>query len=80
MLGDLRKRLEDKHIGLEVSDEAKELIVEQGYDPNFGARPLRRYIQSRIETLAAKKIIGSDISAGDTISIGTDGNGGFTVE
>ena len=79
MLNDLRKRLDDKHIKLEVSPAAKELIVEQGYDPNFGARPLRRYIQSRIETLAAKKIIASDISAGDTISIDVD-DGRFIVE
>ena len=75
MLADLQKRLDDKHIRINVSEAAKNYIVECGYDPNFGARPLRRFIQSRIETLAAKKIIGSNLSAGDTIDIDLDING-----
>ncbi|MBQ8297110.1 MAG: ATP-dependent chaperone ClpB [Ruminococcus sp.] len=69
MLLDLQKRLDDKHIKINISDEAKDYIVECGYDPNFGARPLRRFIQRNVETLIAKKIIGSNISAGDTIEI-----------
>ena len=69
MLDDLQKRLDDKHIKLTVNDEAKQFIVENGYDANFGARPLRRFIQSRVETLVAKKIIESDLSAGDIIEI-----------
>lgn len=69
MLADLQKRLDDKHIKLNVKDEAKKFIVDNGYDANFGARPLRRFIQSKVETLVAKKIIECDLSAGDTISI-----------
>jgi len=69
MISDLQKRLDDKHIKINVSDEAKEYIVECGYDSNFGARPLRRFIQRNIETLAAKKIIGCNLSAGDSIDI-----------
>ncbi|MBQ3947183.1 MAG: ATP-dependent chaperone ClpB [Ruminococcus sp.] len=80
MLADLQKRLDDKHIRINVSDEAKNYIVECGYDPNFGARPLRRFIQSKIETLAARKIISSDLSAGDTIDIDIDENGCLYAE
>jgi ATP-dependent Clp protease ATP-binding subunit ClpB len=78
MLADLQKRLDDKHLRLNVSDEAKNYIIERGYDPNFGARPLRRFIQSRLETLVAKEIISSDLSAGDTINIGVE-NDSLTV-
>lgn len=80
MLDDLRRRLSDKHLRLNVSDEAKSLIVERGYDPNFGARPLRRFIQSKVETLVAKKIISSDLSSGDVIEIGVDENGELCTE
>ena len=74
MLADLCKRLEDRHIGLTVSDAAKKYIADCGYDPNYGARPLRRFIQSKVETLAAKKIISCDLSAGDVICVDlTDG-------
>ncbi len=74
MIADLQKRLDDKHIRINVTDAAKNYIVECGYDPNFGARPLRRFIQSKVETLAAKRIIKGDLSAGDVIDIDlTDG-------
>ncbi len=69
MLDDLQKRLDDKHIKINVSPEAKAYIADCGYDPNFGARPLRRFIQSNVETLIAKKIIRSNLSAGDVINI-----------
>ena len=69
MLDDLQKRLDDKHLKLKVSDRAKDYIVECGYDPNFGARPLRRFIQTKVETLVAKLIISDSLSAGSVISI-----------
>ena len=69
MLKDLQKRLDDKHIRINVSEDAKNYIVDCGYDPNFGARPLRRFIQRKVETIVAKKIIGSNLSAGDTINV-----------
>jgi ATP-dependent Clp protease ATP-binding subunit ClpB len=74
MLGELQKRLDDKHIRINVTDAAKKHIVDCGYDVNFGARPLRRYIQRTVETLAAKCILGGGISAGDTITIDVDGD------
>ena len=74
MLADLQKRLDDKHIKLEVSDSAKSYIIDCGYDTSFGARPLRRFIQSHVETLIAKEIIKSNISAGDTIRIDMKGD------
>jgi ATP-dependent Clp protease ATP-binding subunit ClpB len=79
MLADLDKRLSEKHIRINVSEAAKNHIVECGYDPNFGARPLRRFIQSTVETLAAKKILRSDLSAGDVIEIDLE-NGVLTAD
>ena len=69
MLDDLRNRLDEKHISLTVSDEAKNYIIDCGYDPNFGARPLRRFIQRSVETLVARKLISDDLSSGDSIFI-----------
>ena len=69
MLADVQKRLDDKHIRVTVTDEAKEHIVDCGYDPSFGARPLRRFIQRKVETLIARKIIGEDIAPGTELEI-----------
>ncbi len=69
MLADLQKRLDDKHITLNISKEAKDYIADRGYDPNFGARPLRRFIQANVETLIARKIISANLSSGDVINI-----------
>lgn len=80
MLADLQKRLDDKHIRINVSEAAKNYIVECGYDPNFGARPLRRFIQRNVETLAAKRIIGGNLSAGDVIDIDIDANGKLVAD
>jgi ATP-dependent Clp protease ATP-binding subunit ClpB len=62
MLKDLRTRLADKQLTIEVSDKAKDYIIDHGFDPAFGARPLKRFIQSNVETLIAKKIIAADIA------------------
>ena len=69
MLADLQKRLDDKHISIEISPAAKDYIIECGYDQNFGARPLRRFIQRKVETLVAKQIISKNMSAGETIRV-----------
>ena len=69
MLAQLRKRLADRSLGLEVTDKAKELIIDRGYDPAYGARPLRRYLQSSLETLVARKILSGDIDADSTITV-----------
>ncbi len=65
----LSERLEDKGLGLEITEEAKQLIIERGFDPVFGARPLKRYLQSAVETLIARKILAGDIPAGHTITV-----------
>ena len=78
MLSDLRERLAEKQLKLEVSDKAKELIIDNGFDPAFGARPLKRYIQSTVETMIAKKIIAANISDDNTIRIDA-GENGLTV-
>ncbi len=69
MAGGLRKRLAEKGLGLELSDAAKALIIERGYDPLYGARPLRRYLQSGAETLIAREILRGDIPSGGTLRL-----------
>jgi len=68
-LDDLRRRLADKQLNLAVTDAAKDFIIEEGYDPIYGARPLKRFIQSRVETLIAKEIIGGVHNTGDTLTV-----------
>ena len=79
LIKDLSSRLEDKQLKLEITPLAKDLIIENGYDPVYGARPLKRYLQSKIETMIAKTIIGQDLQPGNTIEIGAK-NGDFTVK
>lgn len=69
MLEDLRDRLAGKNLLLEVTEAAKDYIIEKGYDPNYGARPLKRLIQSEVETLIAREIIKKDIAAGSTLKV-----------
>lgn len=68
-IANLEKRLEDRLVKLRFTDDAKEHIVENGYDPVYGARPLKRYLQSRAETLIAKTLLSTDVSAGSTIVV-----------
>ena len=75
MLADLRKRLADKQLNLVVTDAAKDAIIDGGYDPIYGARPLKRYIQAHVETMIAKEIIGGAHVAGDTLTVDADTNG-----
>ena len=65
----LKKRLTDKTLGLEITDAAKQLIIEHGFDPVFGARPLKRYLQASVETLIAKTILSGEMEAGHVITI-----------
>ena len=65
----LKKRLADKTLGLEITDAAKQLIIERGFDPVFGARPLKRYLQASVETLIAKTILSGEMEAGHIITI-----------
>jgi len=75
MLDALRARLQDKQLTLEVTEAARDAIIEGGYDPVFGARPLKRYIQHHVETLIARRIIRDDPAPGSTIRIDVDDDG-----
>ena len=79
LIVDLAERLKDKQLKLEITPLAKDLIIENGYDPVYGARPLKRYLQSKIETMIARTILENDLQAGNTIEIGAK-NGDFTVK
>jgi ATP-dependent Clp protease ATP-binding subunit ClpB len=68
-MADLNRRLEDRDLHIALSDEAKSFIVEHGYDPVYGARPLKRYLQKNVETIAAKLILEGSVGEGDTIQI-----------
>lgn len=72
MLTDLRRRLEDKQLHLDVTEAAKNAIIDGGYDPIYGARPLKRYIQAHVETMIAKEIIAGAHGAGDTLTVDAD--------
>lgn len=74
IMADLNRRLSDRELQVELSDAAKQFIVDNAYDPVYGARPLKRYIQKYVETLSAKLILAGEVGAGDTIRIElTDG-------
>lgn len=69
MITDLNKRLSDREISIQLTPEAKDYIIEGGYDPVYGARPLKRFLQKSVETISARLILGGDIHEGDTILI-----------
>ena len=69
MMKDLNERLSDREISLELTPEAKDYIIDGGYDPVYGARPLKRFLQQHVETLAAREILSGEIHEGDTILI-----------
>ncbi len=73
LLEELNGRLKDRELTLTLTEQAKVFITEHGYDPVYGARPLKRYMQKHVETLAAKLILGGEAATGDTIVIDTDG-------
>ncbi|HAR70389.1 MAG TPA: ATP-dependent chaperone ClpB [Eubacterium sp.] len=72
MVADLNKRLADREVTIKLTSAAKDYIVENGYDPMYGARPLRRYLQKTVETLSAKLILSGNVDAGDEIVIDVD--------
>ena len=78
MVGELDKRLADQELSLELTEAAKNQVIENGYDPVYGARPLKRYLQKYVETLAARKILSGDVHAGDTLVLDVQ-NGEFIV-
>ena len=73
MVANLNKRISDRELSIEVTDEAADFIVEKGYDPIYGARPLKRFLQKHVETLAGRMILADEVKPGDVIVIDTDG-------
>lgn len=73
MVKELNKRLSDQELSLELTDDAKARVINEGYDPVYGARPLKRYLQKYVETLAARQILSGNIHAGDTIVLDVQG-------
>ena len=69
LLGDLNRRLADRQLSISLTDEAKQYVIENGYDPVYGARPLKRYLQQHVETLAARIILSGDVREGSVILI-----------
>ena len=69
MIENLKKRLEVKQLGLEITDSAKDYIIDAAYDPIYGARPLKRFLQQKVETLVARKIIEGNIDEGSTLVV-----------
>ena len=74
LIADIRKRLEDRRIDLEIADSAREFVAREGFDPVFGARPLRRYLQRELETRIGRGLIGGDICDGARVRVDA-GNG-----
>ena len=70
IIADLNKRLEDRQITIRLTDEAKNFVADEAYDPSYGARPIKRYIQKHVETLSARLILQDRVEEGDTIEIG----------
>ena len=79
LIADLRARLAEKSLSLEITPAARELIADNGYDPVYGARPLKRYLQSKAETLLAKAILSRDLHAGDVLTLDVGADGGLEV-
>ncbi len=75
LISRLAKRLEDRSLKLEVSDRAKDYIIDNGFDPMFGARPLKRYIQSHVETAVARTILSENLDINDTVFVDADESG-----
>ncbi len=78
LLKDLNKRLADRQLTIDLTDDAKQYVIDHGYDPVYGARPLKRFLQQNVETLAARIILGSEIHEGSTIVIETSPDGELT--
>ena len=75
LLEDLSRRLADRQLSMKLTEAAKQYLIDGGYDPVYGARPLKRFIQQKLETLMARKMIAEDLEPGTEIVIDYDGRG-----
>ena len=73
LLADVNKRLEDKELSIHLTDAAKSYVIEHGYEPAYGARPLKRYLTKHVDTLAARMILSGEVYPQDTIVIDEQG-------
>ena len=72
IIADLNRRLADRDLSLELTEDAKQFVVDNAYDPVYGARPLKRYIQKYVETATAKLILADGVDSGDTVLISAE--------
>ncbi|MBO7661830.1 MAG: ATP-dependent chaperone ClpB [Clostridia bacterium] len=79
MVENLNRRLEDKQLKVTLTSAAMEAVIDRGFDPVFGARPLKRYLQSKVETLIARKVIAADIGPGTTLTVDLDESGEIVI-
>ena len=79
MIASLNKRLEDKQLKVKLTDAALDTVIDRGFDPVFGARPLKRYLQSKVETLIARKVIAADVAPGTELIVDVDENGEIVI-
>ena len=79
MVKELNDRLADQELSLELTDAAKKDVIDNGYDPVYGARPLKRYLQKYVETLTARKILSGEVHTGDTLVLDVE-NGEYVVK
>ena len=79
MVRDLNKRLADRQLKVTLTDAALDAVIDRGFDPVFGARPLKRYLQSKVETLIARRIIAADVAPGTELTVDLDENGEISV-
>ena len=75
LMKDMNKRVADKELSIELSDSARDFIIDRGYDPVYGARPLKRFLQKNVETLVARAILSNTLTMGDTVLIDTEAGG-----
>ncbi|MDY2608090.1 MAG: type VI secretion system ATPase TssH, partial [Lachnospiraceae bacterium] len=75
LISNLNKRIADRDLSISLTDSAKQFIADNGYDPVYGARPLKRYLQKNIETMVAKEILSDKLDAGDHIIVDFENNG-----
>ena len=78
LIADINKRIEDKELHLTISEAAKDFIAEEAYEPAYGARPLKRYLQKNVETLLAKKILADEVRTGDRLVLDVE-NGALII-
>jgi ATP-dependent Clp protease ATP-binding subunit ClpB len=79
MIANLNRRLEDKQLKVTLTDAALNAVIDRGFDPVFGARPLKRYLQSKVETLIARKVIAADVAPGTELTVDLDENGEIVI-